>query len=40
MGGRNLMRKQRMFLRWAIACGLFVSAILAVLLYWLSVNAH
>lgn len=36
MGGRNLMRKRRIIMRWTIAAGLLVSAILAYLLYMLS----
>lgn len=40
MGGRNLMRKQRMFMKWAIAAGLLVSAVLAGLFYWMSLNVH
>ena len=36
MGGSALRRKHRRFLRWAIAIGLVVSAILAGLLYWQS----
>jgi hypothetical protein len=36
MGGSALRRKHRLFLRWSIAIGLVVSAILAGLLYWLS----
>ncbi len=36
MGGRNLRRKQKWMLQWSIAAGLFISAILAWLLYWIS----
>jgi hypothetical protein len=36
MGGRALRRKRRIFLMWAIVAGLFVSAIFAGLLYFLS----
>jgi hypothetical protein len=36
MGGRAYRRKRRMFLYWAIVAGLFVSAIVAGLLYWLA----
>ncbi len=36
MGGRALRRKRRMMLNWSLAAGLFVSAILACLLYWMS----
>lgn len=35
MGGRALRRKQRVILRWSIAAGLLVSALLAGLLYLL-----
>jgi len=35
-GGRALRRKRRIFFRWAVAAGLFVSAIVAGFLYWLS----
>jgi hypothetical protein len=38
MGGRNLMRKRRIIMKWSIAAGLVVSAILAGLLYWLNMN--
>ena len=38
MGGRNLRRKQNYILRWTIVAGLFVSAILACLLYL--INNH
>jgi len=36
MGGRALRRKRRVFFWWAVAAGLFVSAIVGCLLYWLS----
>lgn len=36
MGGRNLRRKQRIILQWSIVAGLFVSAVLACLLYLIS----
>jgi hypothetical protein len=36
MGGRHLVAKRLMMLKWAVAAGLFVSAILAGLLYLLS----
>ena len=36
MGGRNLHRKRKRILRWSIAAGLFTSAILACILYWMS----
>jgi hypothetical protein len=38
MGGRALRRKHRRFLRWSIAIGLVVSAIMACLLYLMSRN--
>jgi hypothetical protein len=36
MGGRALRKKQRLFLRWSIAIGLVVSAIMAGFLYLIS----
>jgi len=36
MGGRNLRRKRRIILQWSIVTGLFVSALLACVLYLLS----
>jgi hypothetical protein len=33
MGGRARWRKEMMYLRWAIAAGLLVSAILACIMY-------
>jgi hypothetical protein len=36
MGGRALRRKRRVFFWWAIAAGLFVSAIVGCFLYWIS----
>jgi hypothetical protein len=36
MGGSRLRRKRRLILKWAIAAGLAVSAILAGILYWLN----
>jgi len=36
MGGRNLRRKRRIILQWSIVAGLFVSAVLACLLYLIS----
>jgi hypothetical protein len=36
MGGRALRRKQRRFLRWSIAIGLVVSAVVACILFILS----
>jgi len=35
MGGSAARRKQIKFLKWSVAAALLVSAILAVLLYWL-----
>jgi hypothetical protein len=36
MGGRAYRRKRNMFLAWAIVAGLFVSVIVAGLLYFLA----
>jgi len=36
MGGRNLRRKRRVILQWAIVAGLCTSAALAALLYFIS----
>lgn len=36
MGGKALRRKRRMMLWWAIGFGLFVSAVLALLLFLMS----
>lgn len=36
MGGRNLRRKRTIILRWSIVAGLFTSAALAILLYFIS----
>jgi hypothetical protein len=36
MGGRARWRKEMRFLRWSIAAGLLVSAIVACVLYYLS----
>jgi hypothetical protein len=36
MGGRARRRKEMVFLRWSIAAGLVVSAIVACILYFLS----
>ena len=36
MGGRARRRKEMMFLRWSIAAGLLVSAIVACALYLIS----
>ncbi len=33
MGGRALRRKRRIFLCWAVAAGLLVSGIVALILY-------
>ena len=38
MGGRALLRKRKLFLQWAIAAGLFVSVVVAGLLYLLAVS--
>jgi len=35
MGGRAVRAKRRLMLKWSIAAGLFVSAIVALLLYYL-----
>jgi hypothetical protein len=35
MGGRALRRKRRVFLMWAIAAGLVVSACMAAILYYM-----
>jgi hypothetical protein len=36
MGGRARRQKEMRFLRWAIAAGIVVSAILATILYFIS----
>lgn len=36
MGGRALKRKHQMVLRWTIAAGLFVSAFVAIMLYFMN----
>ncbi len=36
MGGRALKRKRKMMLHWSLAAGVFVSAIVAFMLYWMS----
>jgi hypothetical protein len=36
MGGRNLKRKRRVILQWAIIAGLCTSGALAALLYFIS----
>ncbi len=38
MGGRALRRKQRVILRWSIVAGVFTSALLGCILYWLSTH--
>jgi hypothetical protein len=38
MGGRNLRRKRKLILRWSIAAGLFTSAVVGWLIYWLSTH--
>jgi hypothetical protein len=38
MGGRALRRKHRRFLQWSIAIGLVVSAIVACILYLISLG--
>ena len=38
MGGRARWRKEMRFLRWSIAAGLVVSAIVAGILYFISRN--
>ena len=38
MGGRARRRKEMVFLRWAIAAGLVVSAVMAGIMYFLSRN--
>jgi len=35
-GGRASRRKRRMFFWWSVVAGLFVSAILAGVLYWIA----
>jgi hypothetical protein len=40
MGGRALRRKRRIILRWSIAAGLAVSALVACLLYFLSTSGR
>jgi hypothetical protein len=36
MGGRALRRKRKIILQWSIAAGLFVSVLVAFVLYWIS----
>ncbi len=38
MGGRARRKKELRILRWSIAAGLLISAIVAFLLYWISRN--
>ncbi len=38
MGGKNLMRKRKVIMRWSIFTGLLASAALAMLLYYISRN--
>lgn len=38
MGGRARRRKEMLFLRWSLAAGLVVSAIVACILYFISRN--
>ena len=34
-GGKAMRRKRKQFLQWAIAAGLFVSLVVACILYWI-----
>ena len=34
-GGKAMRRKRKLTLRWAIVAGVFVSAVLAFVLYWI-----
>ena len=36
MGGRAMQRKQRMMLLWGLGVGLFISLLLAGIIYWLN----
>jgi hypothetical protein len=36
MGGRALRRKRKVILQWSIVAGLFTSAMVAWILYWMS----
>ena len=36
MGGKAMRRKRKLMLRWAIVAGLFVSLVLACLLFWMA----
>jgi hypothetical protein len=38
MGGRNLRRKRKLILKWSIAAGLFTSAVVGCLIYWLGTH--
>jgi hypothetical protein len=40
MGGRAFRRKRKIILSWAVVAGLFVSAMVACLLYLLSLAGH
>ncbi len=35
MGGKNLQRKRKVFLRWSVVVGVATSILLGLLLYWL-----
>jgi hypothetical protein len=35
MGGRNLRRKRKMIMKWAVAAAIVTSAVLGALLYWM-----
>lgn len=39
-GGRGLQRKRKVILRWSIAAGLFASALVACLLYLISLMSQ
>ena len=36
MGGKAMRRKRKLMLQWAIVAGLFVSLVLAFLLFWMA----
>jgi len=40
MGGRNLRRKRNKILGWSIVAGLLTSALLAFLLYFISISSR
>jgi hypothetical protein len=40
MGGRAAKRKHKLMLQWAIATGLFVSVVLALVMYLLHHHLH